>query len=392
MGTCEYCNAFLKHKIFNTVVFFVCKRRSPLSLFLFFTVILVYIASTYKGIIFRSGKPIQKYLQKDNKVLIHAKPDAFTEMHKVKPHEPPVHVILNASTLYDVMGPESCISGHVEGFKPVCGGDGCLRILKPPEMGVNKNGKRNKERLLPGIRPLTGLIMSTDVQMWLLSNLTEMQWTSGIYGSVGEFGVLQGKYTSMLALNTDVNAGERLFVADIFAKTVSGSSGYGSFENFLKNMQRVGFSPTARDPKYGLYVWYDSTLFISKAIFLHWNLPAFRIISIDAWHSRPMVLNDFKKAACIVREGAILVFDDARFRREEEVDEGIQDFFFLFGDSAFKPLLYVANKLFVCTSKYHNIYVKYIRRHIKTVFKLREVKGNIYQTKSDHIYFTISKN
>ena len=295
--------------------------------------------------------------------------------------------IVNISFIKRAVDGSNCISGHVIGMPPVCGENGCLRQLKDPGTSKSRTFTYTRDQLR-NITDIDGFLMGTLIHTYLVSNITQMQRHFGVYGSVGEIGVFHGKYSSILALNTDVISGERFFIGDLFGKIESGSVGFGDFKKVLKHLELVGFSTNPKDDRYKVYVWYDNSMWLSKTLFLRLDIPAFRLLSIDGAHTRPIVLNDFEKAACIMRRGGVLIFDDVRYRWEPEVDQGIQDFFFLYGYTSFKPFLLLTNKLFVCSSDYHGRFIQYIRdSNMIRYFKLKEMNNSLYHNFKD-VYFT----
>ena len=222
----------------------------------------------------------------------------------------------------------------------------------------------------------------------LIAAITDMQWSAGVYGSVGEIGVYFGMFSSVLALNTDFDSGERFFAVDVFTHKTKLSEFQGRYDKYVTAMRMWGLTPDGKpNPKKKLYIWHDSSVFISKTLFLTWNIPAVRLLSIDGCHAHPVVLSDFIKAICIMREGGILVFDDAIIPEWPGVTKAINDFYNLFNDDApFKPLLICRNKLYICTSKFYRLYFKYVKDKLAKKFQLTE-KVDKYFLKGGHKYF-----
>ena len=161
------------------------------------------------------------------------------------------------------------------------------------------------------IRAICIYSFQTKLQIAFTGAVTNMQWRSGVFGSVGEIGVYMGKYSAVLAHNVLPSAGERFFAADIFQKKTKVSAELGRLQTYLSNMARWGFSPNASRDEHVLHLWTDSSIFFSKAVLLRWSVPAVRLLSVDGGHIRPVVINDFMRAACVMREGGVIVFDDA---------------------------------------------------------------------------------
>ena len=276
----------------------------------------------------------------------------------------------------------SCERGHVIGMKPICEGDGCLRVIS--KVKSHPKNVTIDQAQMETISKMGGYVMSTPLHASFVTNITQMQWRFGVYGSVGEIGVFHGKFTSILGLNTDIENGERLVVADPFGFIKHNINQH----HFFRNMKKWMFSPSTEDESQRLRVWVGSSLFLSKSVFLRWNIPAFRLFSIDGDHTRKLVLSDYRLVSCITREGGILVFDDVGYRWETQVDQGITDFFSYFGYSAFRPLVIITNKLFVCTNTFYARYMDYIRKHLAARYGLEEVTRYLYSQNEMHTYFT----
>ena len=276
-----------------------------------------------------------------------------------------------------------CINGHVHGFVPVCGDDGCLRHLTGQISDIRMTMFTKKR--LTAIRTIAGMCDVSFHAPFAL-DVSHMQWKHGVFGSVGEVGVFQGRYTSVLAAVTQTNAGERLFAADIFQQKTALSVELGTYKPFLQSMKLAGFTLNPTLPENKLYLFSNSSVFLSKNLFLKHDLPAFRLLSIDGGHVRPIVLNDFEKAACVLEKGGIIVFDDAFHPMQPEVRTGIKDFFDMYGATAFLPLVASHNKLFVCTADFYDNYMGYIRKHLANKYHLKEVTDLVFVRKG-HRYF-----
>ena len=300
----------------------------------------------------------------------------------------------SARTQKDVVS--TCISGHVSHFSAICGADGCLRV-------INASGKEDYTQktstAISVLRPdlsdrwimrklgrINGWCL-VQQQMPFTTDISRMQWRHGVLGSVGEIGVYMGKYASILALNTDIKSGERFFAADIFNRKTKTSQEQGNAAMFLRAMQMWGFSVNSNQSARRLHLWYDSSAFLSKTVFHLWDLPAFRLLSIDGGHVRPRVLKDFEIGACVMREGGILVFDDALNVHKNGVRLGIQDFFRIYGAHAFKPLVYFSNKLFVCTTSYFDVYFEFIRNHLVEKYSLKDMKDTQFLNRGNRYFY-----
>ena len=279
---------------------------------------------------------------------------------------------------------KGCITGHVSGLPAVCGADGCLQTLvKPNDRAIMRDDLRDNATLR-FVKQIPGWCY-WQTHAPLARDLSVMQWINNVGGSVGEIGVYHGKYSSILALVTDTKLGERFFAGDIFENVTRRSSvlAIGNEEGFFKVMKKWKFTTDSSDPTHRLYCFADSSIYLNKLLFVRWSLPAFRLFSIDGDHESPAVMNDFEKVVCIMRKGGLIVFDDPNLKT---VTVGIANFFDYYGTSGFTTLLKIANKLFVCTSDYYDIYKNYIRAHLARKYKLKETTDDIY-TRDGHMYF-----
>jgi hypothetical protein len=154
--------------------------------------------------------------------------------------------------------------------------------------------------------------------------LSQIQHSSGIYGSVGEVGVHHGRFTGCLFLGATAN--EDLVVGDIFEqqeKNVDGS-GYGNKQMFMKGLTTYGLS--ASDLR---TVHTGST----DEIPFDWSSSAgfspFRMFSVDAGHTAALTFNDLEIAFCNLLQGGIVVLDDIFHPHWVGVTEGLFDYFLL---------------------------------------------------------------
>ena len=183
--------------------------------------------------------------------------------------------------------------------------------------------------------------------------LSQIQHSSGIYGSVGEFGVHHGRYTGCLFLGATAN--EDLVVGDIFEqqdKNVDGS-GFGDKRMFMQGLTTYGLS--------------ESDLFLvhtgsTDEIPFDWSSSAgftpFRMFSVDAGHTAALTFNDLEIAFCNLLQGGIVVLDDIFHPHWVGVTEGLLDFFLLGAEQGHVfPFLFCDSKLYMTnTREHHAIY------------------------------------
>ena len=194
-------------------------------------------------------------------------------------------------------------------------------------------------------------------------HFTEMQWSYGIYGSVGEIGVYYGKLASVLATFTATDYGERFFVCDIFINPkhyMKVRTAIGRKEEFEKTMKLVGFSMFTNDEPKRIRVWDDSSIYLSKLLYKTMNLPSFRMYSIDGNHFEPFVLNDLKHVSCVLREGGIIAVDDYDNAEKPGIKSALKYFMKMYGSNVIVPLVTVFPKIYLCTASWHDKYMTYI--------------------------------
>ena len=252
-----------------------------------------------------------------------------------------------------------CYAGHLKDMPPLCAADGCLATITAPPM---KSEAMNRT-LRSAIDHMDGMVSTTYIDV--VHFLTNMQWSFGIYGSVGEIGVYHGKYAAMLAYHMALDIGERMFVCDIFGKQehMKLKTELAAVKHFESNMNKVGFSLYTDNEARRIRVFDDSSMYLSKLLYIQMGLPAFRFYSIDGSHHFPYVFNDLRHVACSLRKGGIISSDDILFKGWPEVQKAHAQFFTIFGNNTIKPLLYVRNKLHSCDASYYNQYMEYIEQH-----------------------------
>ena len=270
-----------------------------------------------------------------------------------------------------------CAAGHIKNVPPICGAGGCLRNLV---------GRKNKVFLPPmknfyrhHVETINGWLAMLHVEVvWYL---TQAQRHFRIWGSVGEIGVYHGKYTAILAYGLDVEAGERLFICDVFgdSRHMKLNTEAARRDIFEKNMQTIGFSMYSKDEKKSIRVWDDSSLYLSKSVFLDMNLPSFRLFSIDGNHNKPFILLDLLTVTCIIKDGGIIAVDDVVNSKWPDVRSSINEYFMHFGEYILKPLVLIYGKMYLVTSNWHSRYMRWMELHgVPVKLKLRKRKGSYF--------------
>lgn len=183
--------------------------------------------------------------------------------------------------------------------------------------------------------------------------LSQIQHSSGLYGSVGEIGVHHGRYTGCLFIGATIN--EALVVADIFEqqeKNIDGS-GLGNKEMFMKGLKTYGLAESS------LHTVFTGS---SEELPFDWSSSAgfspFRMFSVDGGHTAGLTFNDLEIAFCNLLEGGIVVLDDFPHNHWLGVTEGLFDFFMIGAARGnIYPLLHCEGKLYMTNSqKHHSFY------------------------------------
>ena len=273
--------------------------------------------------------------------------------------------------------PQKCDAGHMGGLLPVCSQNECLRKLH-----ISKNV--DFDSFMPRIEPIPPESMQTidfmqeylaEFHIRMLSVISDLQWHHGIYGSIGELGHSEGKLVSVLTFNIKLEAGEKLFVSGLFADE-------RQFNSFKRNMEHWSFFPrkiSSSRPHKGLsndaenlgnriiHIHKDFPLQLAKNLLTSWNIPQFRIISINPSRDEAsMIFHSIENAACILRDGGIAIIDGIN-----ELDGGnnslslpaLRYFLQKHGVSSLKPIISGLHKVYLSTNAWHDTYMDYIKFH-----------------------------
>lgn len=269
-----------------------------------------------------------------------------------------------------------CRSGHIQGFSAVCEAQPCLRRLhRPtnhqspqdpaPSPSASSFPGQQASSVLRRISHISGRLDA--VHLSLIPFLSEFQWKSGIYGSVGEFGVALGKFTTLLSTYTDVDAGERLFVCDCFNRSSTSAAGSQGgtiagltpLQIFKAHMKDFGFDEEAGAGPRRLHLYRGSSSTLDRRLFSSWDLPQFRLISIDADLDRLSVLSDLETASCLLRDGGLIVVNGVDDQETKQLTAWtMANYFQKHGQSALTPILSTGNKLYLTTTNWRRKYVE----------------------------------
>jgi hypothetical protein len=188
------------------------------------------------------------------------------------------------------------------------------------------------------------------VHTWAVNFLTLHQHRSGIFGSVGEFGVWKGKL--FLGMAGFAHPDEPLLAADWF--TDATEEGY--LKGFVANVRTyLGGAGLART-----LIYQGNTASLSPKWFADHRLPLFRMISVDAGHSQEAVLRDLNLAGCLIADGGVVIVDDFGFHVDSDwMGVNTAVYHFVLEQTRLVPFLYADNKLYLTTAthaeEYYNL-------------------------------------
>lgn len=285
---------------------------------------------------------------------------------------------------------EICRSGHMQGLKPICGVNPCLKKInhKPTSPTPRKDAipadARRKINFMGG--------WLDSIHMSLVSHVTDMQWSHGIYGTVGEMGVNHGKFTSILSFNLDTSAGEKLFVADAFSSEPVKSSAFTMDQrpSFVQNMKEWNHFTSGDNSDPDIFVHNGNSFDMSAEQLQEWDLPQFRFFAIDGNDDPMSILHAIEKASCLLRDGGIVAIDGIHLK-DSNTQSAVKHYFHRNGPSALTPLMSVKNKLYLCTADYKEKYVKYFIQHrdLLVSLNIKEVHSDTFGIQSS--YFTTNR-
>jgi hypothetical protein len=186
----------------------------------------------------------------------------------------------------------------------------------------------------------------------ILRTITNLQLSRCIVGSVGEIGVHHGRFFIPMALAS--HPSEPKIAMDVFENQERNidHSGYGDMQELMVNMKKFNV-----DKSNMKIIQVDSSQ-LSPASFKQYNIPMFRLLSVDGAHFYNASLNDLRLAAQVVRKGGVIIVDD--FINVGWVGVAEATFDFLKG-STFGPFLWACNKLYLTTKAEHATFLNSVR-------------------------------
>ena len=257
-------------------------------------------------------------------------------------------------TVWTSVPPSQCGNGHLQGYVGMCPGSGaCLTKLQATaktawrsELKVDK--ARTVLLYVPGSSDAAHLIF--------LTFLTDLQWRAGVFGCVGELGTGENKFTAMLSFNTDMDAGERLVLADDFTRMTVSNPTLAKLESLHMFLGPLGVT-TSGDRR--VYLQQGGSAGIDRATLNGWGLSQFRVVSISGNQDAATLLTCLEKAACILRDGGIVIVDGVDVA-SSPARTALGHFLVAHTRSVFTPLLLVRKKLYLCTTNWRQRFAQQI--------------------------------
>ena len=202
-------------------------------------------------------------------------------------------------------------------------------------------------------------------QLWqAIEPLAEAIRDNGDPGPIGEIGVFHGKFFIGLAHTMGAEAGNiALDVFDMQEFNLDGA-GKGNKAIFAANLEKCEVPADAVE-----MIAVDSMGLTADdaSDYRRRTGGGFSLFSVDGCHTVEHTINDVGFAFQVIRRDGIIFVDDYYNANWPGVQEGIAK---LYHNQAprFVPLLYIANKLFLCNLSYHQSYLEIVTSHLKTHF------------------------
>ncbi len=169
-----------------------------------------------------------------------------------------------------------------------------------------------------GYKKVEGFIYPYTIEC--VCDLSDVQKSHGIKGSMCEIGVHQGRFFILLHLLADSD--EYSIACDLFERQEEniGKSGHGNKEIFLENIEKSG-----GDLSRVKIITRNSLNIAPDDLLTHGGI---RMISVDGGHEAGTAYNDIKLAADTMVDGGIIWLDDFPHESWLGVMEGTYRFFF----------------------------------------------------------------
>ena len=257
---------------------------------------------------------------------------------------------------------ENCRAGHISGLQPSCDHQGCLDQLEPVERGAGEALGVIPDEVEERMAYVRGLV--DEVHVDVVASLSRAQWRYDIYGTVGETGVYEGKFTGILSYNTNYKAGEKLWVIDYFVSDTIEDH----LDTFTQNMidfdlvDMMDQAETGATGSRQIIIQSGDIYSVERDSLRKMGLHQFRMFSIGAELDGVMVSDGLQFASCILRDGGIIVVDGIG-SPDAPAKFAVQRHFFEHGHVALSPFLATRNKLYISTTNWKDKYEKYLLDH-----------------------------
>lgn len=190
-------------------------------------------------------------------------------------------------------------------------------------------------------------------------------------GPVAEIGVFEGKFLIGMVKTFDparAFAHAAIDVFDMQQFNLDGA-GVGKLAKLDSNMADHGIAPTLVDK-----VRVDSlTLRAADAANLIARHGKFKLFSVDGCHEVTHTMNDIEFAMQVTDPAGIITVDDYLNPDWPGVLEAVSKMYLL-RNFSFVPLVYVGNKLLLCSYSYHEKYLEAVRAYVKATHPKTAVK------------------
>ena len=206
-----------------------------------------------------------------------------------------------------------------------------------------------------------------------------MQWSNGIFGTIGEIGALEGQLTKVLSYNIDTAAGERLFVSDHFQGDATSQPEATLRDVFVQNMRDLDFQVDSPSEEGRLYLHVGQPSALGEDILREMDLPQFRLISINGDQDTVSILMSLEKASCMLRDGGIIIVGGIH-NRNSQATTALQHFFHRHGTRAFMPFIATRDRVYLTTTNWKDRAQRHFTHNsrLSLIFNLQETTTNAF--------------
>jgi Methyltransferase domain len=190
-------------------------------------------------------------------------------------------------------------------------------------------------------------------------------------GPIAEIGVFEGKFLTGMIKTFDPDQSFRHAAIDVFDMQQFNldGAGVGKLAKLDSNLAAHGIDPESVDK-----VRVDSlTLRAADAERLIARHGPFKLFSVDGCHEVTHTMNDIEFAMSVTDPAGIITVDDYLNPDWPGVLEAVSKMYLL-RNFSFVPLIYVGNKLLLCSYSYHDKYLEAVRAYVKSTHPKTAVK------------------